>query len=252
MVPAHMRKPSNVQFIANVRKLRKDVTVLLLRDFGIKDRIRDIKYLPDRTQNDINRIVSESASQCPTIEESQTDNRSNSGINVSVKKVHEVFPKWFLDYSRTNIMNILSDLQKNVIVANGIFIDSEETLNQRRKHLDLAIANCEQFLQEFEYIIDVFDNQIDVNKLLRYVDLIVKEIKLLKGVRRADRKTFNRKDKTSNKTKQNHSKILCMSDTIQGMLDSTDEADTDKTSELSDIDMEFLNSLDNIDLKESV
>jgi hypothetical protein len=37
------RKISDMEFYANARKLRKDITLLLLRDFGIRDKIRKIK-----------------------------------------------------------------------------------------------------------------------------------------------------------------------------------------------------------------
>lgn len=187
-VPKFKRKPSSVQFVQNARNLRTYVTVLLLRDFGIKEHIRDIKTYPENVQNN---IKSEMSGLNMSTENGTEDNQPNS-INITQQKVHEVFPDWFLNYSRTNIMNTLSDLQKNIIVANGIYISSDETYEQRKCYLNLAIANCKQFVEEFEYMIDVFNCQIDVNKLLKYIDMANTEINLLKGVRKSDKKALGK------------------------------------------------------------
>lgn len=48
-------------------------------------------------------------------------------------------------------------------------------------------------LQELQYIIEVLP--VDANKLLRYVDMIDKEVALLKGWRKANGKIAKRLDK---------------------------------------------------------
>ena len=53
-----------------------------------------------------------------------------------------------------------------------------------------AIGNCEQLLQEFQYIIEVLP--VNANKYLRFVDMIEREIALLKGWRKSDNRILKR------------------------------------------------------------
>mgnify|MGYP004570763645 CR=1 FL=1 len=39
------RAVSNLEFYHNAIELRKEITMLLLRDFGVKDKVRNVKYL---------------------------------------------------------------------------------------------------------------------------------------------------------------------------------------------------------------
>lgn len=63
----------------------------------------------------------------------------------------------------------------------------------------MAVGNCEQLLQEMQYVISILD--VDVNKYLPYVDMIEKEIALLRAWRKSDNRLLER-------VKQNEAKRL--------------------------------------------
>jgi hypothetical protein len=59
-------------------------------------------------------------------------------------------------------------------------------LTERRIYQDRAIGNCETLLQEMAYAMSILPN--DANKYMGYVDMIQREIALLKGWRKSDNK----------------------------------------------------------------
>lgn len=152
----YRRNLSELEFYNNSKKLRKEVTLYLLKDFGIKDKIRN--YKNDKT-GDTNRII-------------------------------EVFPEWIIDYFRNSVMDLLRNLNHNITAANSIYPNNETEFYQRRCFQNAAIGNCEQLLQEMQYILDVIP--VDVNRILRYTNTIEREIILLKGWRKSDNKILKR------------------------------------------------------------
>jgi hypothetical protein len=82
----------------------------------------------------------------------------------------------------------------NVTAANTIYPASEAETERRRKYQTGAIICCEQILQETRFREDVLP--VAVSKFLPYVDAIEKEILLLKGWRKANRKINRRAKKT--------------------------------------------------------
>ena len=77
--------------------------------------------------------------------------------------------------------------------VNSIYPINLHELEVRRDYQTAAIGACEKMLQELQYIIEVLP--VDANKLLRYVDMIDKEVALLKGWRKANGKIAKRLDK---------------------------------------------------------
>lgn len=61
-----------------------------------------------------------------------------------------------------------------------------EELVERRLHQDRAIGQCYRLTQELQYAIETLP--VDVNKYLRFGELIQTEINLLKGWRKSDNK----------------------------------------------------------------
>jgi hypothetical protein len=142
---------SKLEFYHNARKLRKDITELLLRDFGVKDKIRKIKT-EDKTE----------------------------------VTVIEGYPDWLIEEFRKNIMIILRNLMMNITAGNTIYPTTVSEMETRRRYQTAAIINCEQLLQEMHYCEDILP--VHVTKFLPYVDAIEFEIKLLKGWRKANNK----------------------------------------------------------------
>ena len=142
------RNLSKLEFYHNARTLREEATNFLLRDFGVRDKIRKFK-------NDDNAEVT----------------------------VIEEYPEWLITFFRQSIINILRSLMMNISAANTIYPVSLEELAERRKHQTAAIYNCEQLLEEMTYCADVLP--VELGKFLPFVDKIAFEIKLLKGWRKS-------------------------------------------------------------------
>jgi hypothetical protein len=142
---------SRLEFYNNARKLRRDITSLLLRDFGVRDKVRKIKTADGETLTII-----------------------------------EGYPDWLVEKFRDSIMRILRDLVMNITAGNTIYPTNDAELQSRRNYQTAAIVNCEQLLQEMHYCEDVLP--IHVSKFLPYVDAIEFEINLLRGWRKSNNK----------------------------------------------------------------
>ena len=169
------RALSELEFFHNATELRREITLLLLRDFGVKDKVRTVKSLygisnmePEDTKK-IQEMV-EKYGMCGSIVEE--------------------YPMWLIDKMRNNVLNIYHSMIMNITQANTIYPMSEEEFHDRRNFQNHAIGNCEQLLQEMQYIISIIP--VDAQKYMRYVDMIEKEIALLKGWRKSDNKILKR------------------------------------------------------------
>ena len=169
------RTTSNVEFYNNAILLRKQITIFLLKDFGIKDKVRNLNNftnIRNITEND--KIL---------LEEFMTKYKLGS-------KIYEEYPVWFLEEERRNIIHLLNELLYDIVHANTIYVRSISEYKTRRKYQTKAISICELLLQEFQYLIDILP--ININKLEYYIELIIKEIALLKGWRKSDNKILKR------------------------------------------------------------
>ncbi|MDR3325106.1 MAG: hypothetical protein LBS82_03845 [Spirochaetaceae bacterium] len=147
---------SKLEFYHNARRLRREITNLLLRDFGVRDKVRRVK--------------------------------TDDGEEMTVI---EGYPDWLLEEFRRNIMHILRNLMMNITAGNTIYPTNDGELVLRRQHQTAAIVNCEQLLQEMHYCEDVLP--VALAKFLPFVDMIEMEIKLLKGWRKANNKIVLKK-----------------------------------------------------------
>lgn len=71
-------------------------------------------------------------------------------------------------------------------VENSIYPTYREELIERRVHQDRAVGQCYGLTQELQYAIETLP--VDVNKYLRFAEMIQTEINLLKGWRKSDNK----------------------------------------------------------------
>jgi hypothetical protein len=140
---------SKLEFYHNARKLRREITNLLLRDFGVRDTVRKV--------------------------------RNEAGERVSVI---EEYPDWLLEEFRRSIMRILRNLIMNITAGNTVYPVNQAELDLRRHYQTQAIINCEQLLQEMHYCEDVLP--VAVAKFIPYVEAVDFEVKLLKGWRKAN------------------------------------------------------------------
>ena len=165
------RNVSKMEFYHNAIKLRLMITEFLLKDFGIKSRRRNLEFakdvydIDDEDVEEIENILS-----AYDLKNSFIDN----------------FPEWLIDKERDYFMDLLRSLMKNICSANTIHITNKEEYYIRRNYQTQAICDCENLLQEMQYIIYV--THPNVEKYMPYVDIIEKEIALLKGWRKSDNK----------------------------------------------------------------
>jgi len=172
---------SKLEFYNNARQLRKELTVCLLRNFGLKL----------KTPKNGKQPVPE--------------------IEIEDETILGEFPEWLLAEYRRTIMQILRNLMMNITGGNSIYPSSMEDpkspnaaklpeyyvqrvqmdeLADRRRYQTTAIANCQQLIQELQYFVDVFSMKFDtfkigVDKILPFIDKLQFEIRLLKGWRKS-------------------------------------------------------------------
>ena len=174
-VPKSERGLSQMEFYRTAIVLRERMTFLLLRDFGVKPKVQEFDaYCTQQGMNDDDKAV------FATLLE-----KYNLG-----NKIVEQFPSWFIDKERSFFDDKLRELIMNITMANAIFITSEREYDERRIWIDRAIGNCDQLLQEMQYVIKILP--VDIEKLMPYVELIKQEIALLKGLRKNDNKVLKK------------------------------------------------------------
>jgi len=163
------RKESQFEVIKHFYRLRKDITDLLLRDFGYnqrKSKNRIEMFFGGREFNDLTETEKMHYVQ---------KNERNIG-----------FENWFIGYQRDTIMDCIRNATEYIFTANSIYPSIPDELTERRIFQDKAIGQCYRMLQELQYTIEILP--VDIQKYVRFVDSINKEIHLLKGWRKADNK----------------------------------------------------------------
>jgi hypothetical protein len=153
---------SRMEFYHTARQLREDITNMLLRDFGVRDKIRK-ERTPENTEITI-------------IEE---------------------YPAWLITYFRTNILNILFNLTQNITAGNSIYPVNDDEVRIRRQYQTDAISNCEQLLNEMQFCADVLP--VKLEKFMPFVDKIDFEIALLRGWRKSSNRIHKNINKTGGK-----------------------------------------------------
>jgi hypothetical protein len=140
---------SKLEFYHSARRMRREITLLTLRDFGARARGK--------------AFTAETGS-------SQPDGYFDE----------------ILDEFSANVRRLLRNLLLNITGANTIYPTNAEELQIRRNYQNAAIVSCEQLLQEILYCEDVLP--VKASKFLPYIESIELEIKLLKGWRKSNTK----------------------------------------------------------------
>ena len=163
------RKPSQFEVFHHLYKMRREITDLLLRDFGYsyeKAEKRLLRRFNGREYRELNETERESLDK--------------------IKQRLDAFDDWFIYDQRQTIVNCLRDVTKEVYIANSIYPTCREELIQRRLHQDEAIGQCYRLVQELQYAIETLP--VDVNTFMRFGEMIQTEINLIKGWRKSDNK----------------------------------------------------------------
>ena len=168
-VPKGKRKESQFEVIRHYYRLRKDITDLLLRDFG---------YSQKKAENRIQRMFGGKPYEELTEEQ-----------QVHYKKIesrNEAFENWFIGYQRDAVMDCIRTATEYIFSANSTYPSSMDELIERRRFQNKAIGQCYRLLQELQYSVETLP--VDIEKYARFVEGIEKEIYLLKGWRKKDNK----------------------------------------------------------------
>lgn len=209
-VVKHKRSESPMEFMHNALALQKEVTELLLRDFGIKSRIRnrvkDAK-LDEQSAETLQYIKERYHMENPDRE------RIDAIISNATVEARELeqYPDWLVEYHRGAVLRILENLINNLYAANSVYItqqNAEAEYSQRRCFWNAAIGNCYQLAARFDAIRQTIP--IDANKYEPYLKRIKKEIALIKGVRASDNKVLAKVVKNTNVTGINFFTVLSM------------------------------------------
>lgn len=168
-VPKRKRKESSFEVFHHLTKMRKDITDLLLRDFG---------YSSEKFQKNVDR-------RCGGKSIEQLSDIQKLNIERQIKR-SAAFDEWFISQERHVIISCLHGINEHIYTANSIYPTCKEELTERRIHQDLAIGQCYRLVQELQYSIETLP--VDVNVYLRFSEQIQKEIDLIKGWRKSDNK----------------------------------------------------------------
>ena len=168
-VPKGKRKESQFEVIKHFYRLRKDITDLLLRDFG---------YSQKKADSSIQKLFG--GKPCEELTEEQQTHYNKR------KDRQEGFENWFIGYQRDTIMDCIRNTTEYIFSANSIYPSSVEELMERRMFQNKAIGQCYRLLQELQYTVEILP--VDINKYIRFIEGIEKEIRLLRGWRKKDNK----------------------------------------------------------------
>ena len=165
------RKQSKLEVYNHAVKMRKDLTMLLLRDLGTKRTVRNMRIRTDG------------------MEPQDADLLLGITEKYNLTKFPGDYPEWLIEKLRDSIWNYLRDMMTNITRAYSIWAKNKAEADERRICQDRAIGCCESILKEMELAIEVLP--VDVEKYMPYVESITKEIALLKGWRKNDNKRFS-------------------------------------------------------------
>jgi hypothetical protein len=140
---------SKLEFYHNAWRMRKEITLLTLRDFGVHSRGAAFK--------------------------AATGSQQPEGF----------YDELIAEFAR-NIRNLLRDMMRNITAGNTIYPVNTIELLERRRCQTAAIINCEQLLQELQCCEDIMP--VKVSRFMPHIEQIELEIKLLKGWRKANNK----------------------------------------------------------------
>ncbi|WP_295355466.1 hypothetical protein [uncultured Succinivibrio sp.] len=165
------RTQAKLEFFTNAQKLRRDFFMLMARDFGIKKGVRTVEFITKDMQPEDQQMFLAIVNK------------------YGFTRFDTEYPQWIIEKFRDSLWQLTRELLLNLTAANSIYAFDFREAQERRLFQDKAIGNCEQILKELEFIIDVFP--VATKKYTPYIQLVEKEISLIKGWRKSDNKRFN-------------------------------------------------------------
>lgn len=181
-VPLGKRTESKLEFLHLMGKIQKNITLLLIRDLGIKPVQRKLKTF----------VRSAKMSQ----EDSNAFMELCSKYHIDVEAE---WPLWLIDHYRNKILRIVDSMEEHIVTANTIYptaLEYEYWHNIRRKYQKLAQADCYKLLRAMQDM--CFILPIDKEKLMPYVELISKEMDAIKAWQKRTNNQYRQHLKNNN------------------------------------------------------
>ena len=176
-VPEGRRALSEFQTDHEIAKLRDEITMLVMNQFGFSEE----KYTKQ-------------------IERYRQAHAKDENVDEIVKRwiaKRDFFAQRFVPHEYNRVLNILADMDSYFTMGNSIF-PSETPARffewlMRRIYMNIAIAKAYVLKREINYVIRVLP--VDLNRYYGYAKKIDQLIKLMKGVRLADNRFIKVKGK---------------------------------------------------------
>lgn len=182
------RSQSKADFMHNALRLRKEVTELLLRDFGVKGKVYDAvkeARMDEESQERFLRVIGHY-----DIEETDRQELEDIIYNCTYDEDAIMqYPTWLINYFRTAILHIMENLMTSLYLGNSIYITSESEYLKRREHWNEAIGYIYDLAAWLDYVRQTLP--VDANKYTRYLDRCQREILMLRGVKKSDNSVMN-------------------------------------------------------------
>lgn len=165
-VPLTKRKTSETEYYHTALKIRKEFTLLLFRDFGIKPTKKEIKFQINYT-NKFQLVLFRLYIKFFYLLFNK---------NIILPKINIKYPIWFINQEQCLINQKTSALMDVVEL-----IYRHRSNHQIVKYNQIiAIDICYSILSELQLILIVC--KLNIEKYKQYIDLIYKEINLLEGL----------------------------------------------------------------------
>lgn len=166
-VPKSKRNVSSMEYLNLALKIKKNITLLLLRDFGVKDRVWDLELIGKRY-----KMPEEDIAQLEEI----------CGRNGITSPLRFMYPEWFLDKKRDEVIDYVDNLYSYAAQANAIYPYVIEEADERRLLLSQAIAQAKALMLELQFLQSILP--VNCEKYVPYIEMLTKEVTLLKGQRK--------------------------------------------------------------------
>lgn len=174
-VPKYKRNESKLEFFNNYFKLKREVIIILMRDFGIKERTYTVELM-----GDIYNIPKDDLATLNALHEMY-----------GITSYHiDKYPEWLINGWRNEIMMILNNLAIEINCANSIYITNLFEYYNRRNHWNNAIGYCLALMDKLHEVISCIKVKLGAYEVV--FTLIEKEIKLIKGLRKSDNKLVSK------------------------------------------------------------
>ena len=106
-------------------------------------------------------------------------------VDFGITRMTNLGEAQFLDIKFERIVNLCAEIVGDIYRANALFVTSLAEYEQRRLYQDKAIANCQVLKQELQSIVDVITG-LNINKYKVPIEMIEKELSLIKAWRKSD------------------------------------------------------------------